>query len=678
MGSDWRAIQPKENSELNKFDETRFGATDLNLQLYPYDAFQEGTSQGFSSKEDFVSTIISQATSPVFNISLRPSEIVETADFSVPARWIKNITNYNQRDNDVTSLIYSQERPTYVINTELDLRDKLIFFTQDSIYGDTEEQELAQISKETPVFLIDSYNPIYSKTGVFQEATLTLKRIVSYKATVSSDGTVNTPIEFNFFRGDIQPQNALRRRRTWRSKPIMFFTEITDESDVAVDYTYTPNTQGKPFITPLLPRKIGGTKLNFVPSWINEAGYWNVNYSDKYRTQTKGPYAVLRRIITSTSDGLFAPEVQDTSRSKGLIPNYAYTYTTFAAVLGVALNREDLFKSMSEVLDFSSPFNFMGYIREDDINNFGSTTLSRKEDTTIAVWNTWKTQAYWNADIISNGIGLVIENIFNFSMSNIRYNPDRDVDAYNNTAYDILKGNAILFGQTINLRPPASYDGDFNFNPNPKDWDVEEMKKYTGVFWFNEDLQSDGSSSELQLNPILPDDLPSETGTRFDLGLPILNQYFESLYGSSQIVKQRLAGRDWYIDQNENWVEEIEWDTPIVSVTSNKEIYFGGYSYTDEWFENSYEDSLINGDVYCKFDFGGTEFNLPPLTYRALNRRGNPLGYTETRIWGTGGTREAKQTLLTEAFKQQQDIKKGIIPKKLININGGKDIKIKN
>lgn len=675
----------------NEFSKTRTEATNFPLKLFPYDAFDEqNDTLGFSSKEGFISTVLQNTIgTPQYDISLRPSVIVETTDFSVNARWIKNITNYNQREEDITSLIYSQERPVYQIDTELDLRDKLIFWTQESIYGDIGEEDIQLlIEKDIPVFEVDSYDPQYDENGIFQYATLILKRIVSFKAKLdNNDSSGNYQyIEFNFYRADVQPQNARRVRITYKSKPINWLYEIKDGAETIIDWQKTPNTKGFPLISPFLPRKLGGTTLNFAPSWVNEIGYWNANYEIWNVNQKGGFIPNTERTIYADEDGQLKGNVPtaETTYIEGAIPfrNYKETLFEFSLLSGFQTQREDLFRVTSQALDFSSPFNFMGYKVKTSISQFDAFSLTRPENNSNAVWETWEDQSLFYGDSATNGYSVVgidstYQTTIGFAFENNKVIDDELIypEQYFINVINVLKGNATIYGEVVTERPPAIYDGDFDFKPNPKSWDLNELKQYTGIFYLDDEQSvislRNGNSTELELPNVLTNDLPPTTSERIVVG-NILNTYFELVYGSSINVKQRLCGRNWYRNYNENWVDEIEFGSNAEVITTMTMLYTGGYEYEMEWFQNTYEDSLINGDIPCEFSFlEGQTFKLPPLTYRASNRRGNPLSYGETKIWGTGTTQSKNKNILRKSNKIAVENNE----KTLINIHTGEKIK---
>ncbi len=676
MGTKWREIPKVFRDNQKKYKDTIKNATNFPLKLFPLEAGNQETGTGFTSKEDFIASIIgSGERNP--QISLRPSTEIATDDFSVNARWISNITNYSNKEDDIASLIYSQERPTYQIDTELNVRDKVVFFTQESIFGSVIESGKPLLPKDFPVFMIDSYNPQYDEFGVFQYATLTLKRVVSYKVKETNlvDGnTSNTYTKFDFYAIDVQPKNVKRMRITWNSKPINWLYNILDGSENIIPWKTTPNTKGLPKITPFLPRKESGTKINFVPSWINEIGYWTANEKKYKINDVRGwTYTTINKDQVrkdGTIDTEF-PFFEDTTPSKGLIEGtliypsyYKTTQISFALTDGASKIRDDHFDILKTILDFSSPFNFMGYKLAENRNDIGDYKLPRPENSEIAAWKTTKDQTLFYGDAVSNlavAVDLVASPAWTH-ISQLRINGKSKT--YIDTSLDILNGSAVMFGEIITTKPDNVYMKDFDFSPNPKNWNEEEIKKYTGVI-YDIDLTIDGSSSELELPPVNGENLnTSIVRKEYSLG-----RFFQMEYLTSAKIKTRTCGRDWYKNYNENWVFEIEFADNIDVINQIIMKYFGGYEYKLEFFQNSYIESFTQGDEYCKFEYLGTEYKLPPLTYSASNKR-NPLSYGETKIYGTGGTSKSQQILIEANEKL---IKKN--SKTLYHIKTGKKVK---
>ncbi|MFV0535638.1 MAG: hypothetical protein ACK5MR_18620 [Cumulibacter sp.] len=99
--------------------------------------------------------------------------------------------------------------------------------------------------------------------------------------------------------------------------------------------------------------------------------------------------------------------------------------------------------------------------------------------------------------------------------------------------------------------------------------------------------------------------------------------------------------------------------------------YFGGYSYVIEDFENSYEDSLIRGDIPCKTTYSGVEIDVPAFEFRAENRRGNLRSTLTSKVYGS--TSSTRATLAKQNKKLRENNSKYIY-----NIDNGKKIKNKN
>lgn len=69
--------------------------------------------------------------------------------------------------------------------------------------------------------------------------------------------------------------------------------------------------------------------------------------------------------------------------------------------------------------------------------------------------------------------------------------------------------------------------------------------------------------------------------------------------------------------------------------------YYGGYEYTKQTFQNSYDDALQNGDLptQIEINIGGKDIKIdqPPQTFQAVNLRGDPLLTVDQKVYGGGG-----------------------------------------
>jgi len=118
-----RQIPEKFIDKAKEFADSRLEAITFDKKIFVYDGFgPEG--QGFPTQEDFVS--IHSTGGGDYIITMFPSTQLPTNVFNLKAKFIKNIVNYNQKPDDISSLIYSKEMPKYMIDRELDLRDKMI------------------------------------------------------------------------------------------------------------------------------------------------------------------------------------------------------------------------------------------------------------------------------------------------------------------------------------------------------------------------------------------------------------------------------------------------------------------------------------------------------------------------------------------------------------------------
>lgn len=685
----FRDIPPFFIEDQRKYQDTIKNATHYPQKLFLWDGFDKDGIVGYSSKEDFIAQIETGAIAE-YDISMFPSQQTETADHSVRVRYEKNIVNYNQREDSVASLIYSQERPTYQTDIELDLRDRLIFATQEDIFGEANFGE--PVPKDVPVFIIDNWDPQVNEFGVFQYAIITLRRIAGFKVKGTSD---KTQIQFNFILGSAQPQNVKRARITWKSKPILWDLGFLDADNTRVPWKHTPATTGKPFITPFLPKM--GTKLNFIPSFLNEIAYWSTNYS-KWRYEmissaliNSGYYWKTNNNASSLRDGNPGGHIQGNyswantplKHQKAPIPDTEYRmfYISITSRSNNEINRyrRELYAIEAESMYLMSPFNFVGAVIETNIEGSNQLTLPRKQDQYEAVWKTFKDETYWMVDMVQAVSQEGVDVPYTSSISEIVLNnPTKIVDI----AEDLVNGEATMYGTTLNSNPPAVYDKDFDTLDDPQEWSKENMLPYVGVVYLDEDdgaFGKDGSSAFFEIDKIDASQYPVAATNEVEL-IDFFNDSMRIQYASaiSENLKARTAGRDWYVNYDENWVSEVEFENPISILTSLPMSYFGGYEYTIEWFQNSYEDSLIDGDIPCTFEFDGKTYVLPASTNRAANRRGVVKALGETKIYGSGGTKtndvlfEANKKAIENNEKKVYDLDTG---KRIDNIHYRKEKK---
>ena len=677
----------------NKFSETQFQATNFPISLYPYDGFDEGSGTGFSSKEGFIGTVISTQQAPIFEISLSPSARIITKDFTVKAKYIKNITSYSQKVDEIASVIYSQSRPVYHIKNELDLRDILTFWTTEDIMNSKDTS--LKISDDVEIYVVDSYDPQYDGNGVFQYATLTLKRVISYQARkTSQDGSGKFEyIEFNWYRKNIQPTNVKRHRRVWKSRPILWLSDYKNGDNVSSKWKWTPHTKGAPLVNPFLPIKGGGTELAFIPSWINEMGYWQANQM-KIGVSSKGwPLITFNRnvyienilgnsYIWISTDGIFKESVngglaniigqERKNDSFYFGSKYRINRVATFGIFGGDGQRQNLFDLTFPTMDLATPFNFFGYRPQQKFLSHGGSDLPRPDHSNNAAWKNTLSQSYAFFDVLIDYQQYAAAQSLAWYPSDVVRNENGEKNM-KRISTEIVNGASEMFGFQLTTKPPSTYESNFDTSSHPRDWNLDDMLRYTGVFFSETRILLDGSLNEFNLPAIKPSDLLTSSKT-VEVSW-IFGQTITSHFGLATNVKSRASKNSWYLNNGKEWIEEKEFDKVIDKLISYEAKYFGGYEYTDYWYSNSYEDSLIAGDTPCTYTFNGKEFAIPGLLSRAANRRGNPLSYGEKKIWGTQDSLsfQAKQDIITK-----RNIKEEINNSKtLININTGKRIKNK-
>lgn len=629
-----------------KFKDTIKNATHYNKTLYFWDSgtLANPDENNYTSKQNFISSI---REGGIKNISLVPSEKTHYGNYT-KGRYIKNITNYNQRENDTASLIYSQERPVYQIDSELDLGDELVWITERYV-----EQNGEQIDDDILVFLIDSYNPQYDEFGAFQYATLTLKRIASWKISGKNASGEEIPTQFIFNGGNVAPKNVKRLRISTKGKVVNFGLIVNNLDDgLPSDYSFTENTDGIPYYSPFLPR-VDGSKISFIDLWLNEIGFINLTHSYINNSRNSG-----------LSSGAVAGESNQKANDKGSLPNqygdnqvgfgkegigaipnqdYRYLWAGIAEVLGLGDDeqmKEQMGVGMVKALEYVSSFNSNGYTLSttdgESVSQGAGFPLPRVYNQEQSAWKTFENETLFKFDALYGEVEASFI-IGGDEIDGIVSLPKQDIGSqYETKAKEIIAGSTTIVGQDIPVftNTTITQKDVFDISGKPSEWSKEDIAKWMGVIFVDEYPRVDGSSPYLETGSL---DLSQvEQGSTFTLQAKFLigmgKMYYE--YLTNETSKGRKIGVDFYKDEGYasgetddvnqfGRVIEIEFPNNI-NIQSIDWKQFGGYEYTLEWFSNSIEDSAIEGDKYCIDPDTGLQ--LTPSSNRAPNRRGTPYG----------------------------------------------------
>ena len=661
----------------------------LPLRLFQYDGANKATGQGFGSNEEFIGNFLETEGAFEVDISLFPS----TSKYPVfEAKFISNIANYNQRPDDIASLIYQQDRPQFLINKEMDFGDDLRFITLFSIYESSPEED-PSVNIKLKKFVVESYVPTYAEDGSFISATLTLRRVVSYvikKIKEDGSGAFNYN-KFNFFKIPVQPLAPKRIKIEMEATTIFWGIDLKNESGVSIDFNYSEKMIDEynfvPLISPFLPKNSAGNTLNFVPLWPAQTGYNNTNSEDGIGVRTKNIVGSNGE-QTSNIDEEFNFENEDSTRTKGLIPERRYLYTNARTLTGRGIadkRRKENFAQIWKLLDFSTPFNAFGYDLAKTIEEADSSKLPRIENTTGAPWKNYKEQLLYYYDLVQNIEDVVVE-------VEVRTYASRDQDGgagggtkitkeikpqyYENSLISLKRSGTIL-GESISTFPDDIIKDQFDFSGNPNTWNKEEIKKYLGVVFVSRDQGSTTPPYNVRgicpiLNYQIPLDKYKVSQTNSISGGSAIGASFLYDYYNTTLIKSIETGINFY-SKGKSIVVELEWDSDPTLITEFTMRYFGGYQFTISYFQNTYEDSLTQGDILCQYELNGEVFDLPPLTYKADNLSGAPRKTKRDIIYGSGNESPIVGLIQKSNLKRVNDGKKTII-----DIKTGKKIKIKN
>lgn len=654
-------------------------------KLYFYDGTREanGVISGFNSNEDFLSSVLENNNTEIF-ISLFPSTILNTDKGYVDAKYEKNVVNYNQRKDDLPSLIYGQKRPKFVIREQLDIQNKFILVSRETLNTDSNI-----VPTDIDIFVIDNYDEKYDDNGVFDHAIITLEKVASYLTrNKTSDGSDIT-YKFIFTLGSAQPLNASKLKLTFFSRPIIWGLEIKDNADQEIDFNITEETINDWNFDVFLPTR-DGNKLRFTPAWSIERTFIefgiaknNTNLSFKqvydsrldvsgYRDEG-GNYEEGTIYYTKgdpTGEGkrpkyLFFASAEEqpelpTHKQTGNVwdgPRYNVFKTewdSFLEVGGAPDNQEwenYVFEKSKSILNNILPFSSTGLKNViTDKNLVSDNSLPRKENQQNALWLTFKNESIMFLDIVyvarrikdafifrTTTACLYSSGINNQKFKNDMiyfggkalpswigdYTPFVGSDREKEVKQERLKGITTWMGETIDSYVPDVINDSFDFSPAVVDWNKTELKKHLGLYP-NKLLNIDSSQLEEEARGISI----SKT-TELQWGIDGTNR-FSLGYKNFETLKSYKMRQDFYKNENGEYVLELEWEGEF-QIQSFLMKYFGGYQYLMEWFD-------ANGNYAKYIGFDGIEHELGPQLKIADNRKGNPRQTITNQVYGASPT----------------------------------------
>lgn len=680
----------------------RLGKTTADQQLFAtelfawdvYNQLDDGTLTGYNSSDSFVNAVLQAgqgvAGDVLFKISLRPSTTLPTWRLNV--RRNTGTENYSQQEDDFAKLFYSKEIYEFIIQEELDFNNKLIFFSFKSIYNLKNLDELLAPIDDTDFYVIDSYKSITKADGTYDYGILRIKKlnpITKRGAVLSQDsGTfINIYTRFEFYRETIQPQKVKRIRRTFYGKPIIYsYFAYGENETVPIEYKITDNSTN--WYENLFPFRITGQAVSVWPLWSQEWAYWydaigqgkepaNASYIKLNKVDGFRMTEIARKKF-NTADGSLeingnqGDEFNYVAPSKGEFNDgndgyYDYIYTS-ASLLGSFGNFDlnKLIETSMGVPDFLLPngYDLFGLRRRNTSTDDGANAIPRKQGTN-GYWYSIREELLYFFDYMTDEArSIIIDKNFGSYYNETLYKNDEVAQYYYGgiTDYEPYLDKNNKFGSPLrkdnlakllnrnlnwigtswtNLPVGIILENTINTNENTWEYDSEKLNSVIGLFPYDIETtwnMCNGTSFQRQQGNTITveQDLGAFGNATYNFTYLIASQY-------------RLAYLPYEIfytpdSENKKYVLEIEFDTPLELLTREDLYCLGGDKIDVEYFENSYEDSLINGDisVHIQLDINHDgesliDFELPTQTYPAPNNQGNPRQIYQAIIYGATG-----------------------------------------
>lgn len=669
----------------------------FSTRLFAWDVFNltdEGTKTGYDSSDKFVNAVLQAgqgvAGDVLFKISLRPSTTLPSWKLNVKRNT--GTENYQQQEDDFSKIFYSKEIYEFIIQEELDFNNKLIFFSFKSIYNLKDINNLLAPIDDTDFYIIDSYKSITKADGTYDYGILRIKKLnpITKRGNLLSQGTgtyINIYTRFEFYRETIQPLNVKRIRRKFYGKPIIYsFFAYGENETVPINYSLTDGSTN--WWENLFPFRLTGQAVSVWPLWSQEWKYW-YDAIGQGKEPANASYIKLNKVDglrlseiardqKLTADGtleirgnqgdkfmLTAPSKTEANTADN---NYYWYIYTSGLIVGDIRNFDLnlLIQTSMEVPDFLLPngYDLFGLRRRNSPSDDGANAIPRKQGTN-GYWYGLRDQLLYFFDFMTDESKLVVLNKdFGSYYSETLYKNDtpaqyliggiEDYEPYLNkdkrfgsdlrkqNLANLLQRNLDWIGTSwTNLPTGIIIENTLDTNTNTWEYNTDKLNSVIGLFPFDIEQtwnMCNGINFEKQSNNTIT--------VKQDLGI-IGNATYNYTYLVANQYRQAFLPYELFYEpdsDNNTYVLEIEFEASIDALTREDLYILGGDIIDVDYFENSYEDSLINGDVRCKINIdinhdgeNVIKVELPTQTYPAPNNQGNPRQIYQSIIYGATG-----------------------------------------
>ncbi len=127
--------------ELSKSKDIQIPKYRFTEKLFIYEPFQEtGAQQSYDSYDEFISQIWESGSNLDIQISLHPTSSLPEPQLNAMYNGNEELIDFDSKD--LSSWIFQKETINFIIDKELELNNKILFFTRDSIWGQDIDEEL--------------------------------------------------------------------------------------------------------------------------------------------------------------------------------------------------------------------------------------------------------------------------------------------------------------------------------------------------------------------------------------------------------------------------------------------------------------------------------------------------------------------------------------------------------